>query len=323
MKIKITKIVFILSFILSCVACSEDKLSENSVIDENKTQIEATELDNWILNNITKPYGIEVIYRWEKNSNADGVYIYPPKIEKVRAVLEAVKELGLDTYLLKEVGGKDFLLGRLPIKLYLYGGGNPDENGVERLYNPQLTAAEMCIYNVNEFEPTDFDKVFVLMRSVHHQLAKRLMQFVSYDRDKFYAISGHRYTGTTEPIAAPLGYAKTGKERFGLDNYANKRGFYTMLSFLSAEDDFAEIISSTLTSTPKEVYDAGVVASTPDTDVDPEVNARYAKEAEQAYKEFIAKQTFVNEYVQKEWHINLKQMQVISVRRINNYINQH
>lgn len=323
MKIKITKIAFILSFILSCVACSEDKLSGNSVINENKTQIEATELDNWILNNITKPYGIEVIYRWKKNSNADGVYIYPPKIEKVRAVLEAVKELGLDTYLLKEVGGKDFLLGRLPIKLYLYGGGNPDENGVERLYNPQLTAAEMCIYNVNEFEPTDFDKVFVLMRSVHHQLAKRLMQFVSYDRDKFYAISGHRYTGTTEPIAAPLGYAKTGKERFGLDNYANKRGFYTMLSFLSAEDDFAEIISSTLTSTPKEVYDAGVAASTPDTDVDPEVNARYAKEAEQAYKEFIAKQTFVNEYVQKEWHINLKQMQVISVRRINNYINQH
>ena len=323
MKIKITKIAFILSFILSCVACSEDKLSGNSVIDENKTQIEATELDNWILNNITKPYGIEVIYRWEKNSNSDGVYIYPPKIEKVRAVLEAVKELGLDTYLLKEVGGKDFLLGRLPIKLYLYGGGNPDENGVERLYNPQLTAAEMCIYNVNEFEPTDFDKVFVLMRSVHHQLAKRLMQFVSYDRDKFYAISGHRYTGTTESIAAPLGYAKTGKERFGLDNYANKRGFYTMLSFLSAEDDFAEIISSTLTSTPKEVYDAGVAASTPDTDVDPEVNARYAKEAEQAYKEFIAKQTFVNEYVQKEWHINLKQMQVISVRRINNYINQH
>lgn len=323
MKIKITKIAFILSFILSCVACSEDKLSVNSVIDENKTQIEATELDNWILNNITKPYGIEVIYRWEKNSNADGIYIYPPKIEKVRAVLEAVKELGLDTYLLKEVGGKDFLLGRLPIKLYLYGGGNPDENGVERLYNPQLTAAEMCIYNVNEFEPTDFDKVFVLMRSVHHQLAKRLMQFVSYDRDKFYVISGHRYTGTTEPIAAPLGYAKTGKERFGLDNYANKRGFYTMLSFLSAEDDFAEIISSTLTSTPKEVYDAGVAASTPDTDVDPEVNARYAKEAEQAYKEFIAKQTFVNEYVQKEWHINLKQMQVISVRRINNYINQH
>ena len=308
---------------LNCIACSEDKLNEVSVIDEGKAQIEATELDNWILNNITKPYGIEVIYRWEKNTNSAGVFIYPPKVEKVRAVLEAVKELGLETYRLNEVGGKDFLLGRVPIKLYLYGGGNPDENGVERLYNPQLTAAEMCLYNVNDFEPGNADKVFVLMRSVHHQLAKRLMQLMNYDYDKFFAISGHRYTGTTEPIAAPLGYAQTGKEKFGLDSYANKRGFYTMLSFLSAEDDFAEIISSTLTSTPKEVYDAGVAAQTPDTDIDPEVNARYAKEAEQAYKEFIEKQAFVNEYVQKNWHINLKQMQVISVRRINAYLKQH
>jgi len=169
----------------------------------------------------------------------------------------------------------------------------------------------------------DADKMFVLMRSVHHQLAKRLMQLIAYDRDKFFTISGHRYTGSTELIAAQLGYASTGKEKFGLDAYANKRGFYTMLSFLSAEDDFAEIISATLTSTPKEVYDATVTAKTPDTDVDPEVNARYAKEAEQAYKEFTEKQAFVNEYVQKSWHINLKQMQVISVRRINAYIKQH
>lgn len=320
---KINKIAFLLLFVLNCIACSEDKLNEVSVIDEGKAQIEATELDNWILNNITKPYGIEVIYRWEKNTNSAGVFIYPPKVEKVRAVLEAVKELGLETYRLNEVGGKDFLLGRVPIKLYLYGGGNPDENGVERLYNPQLTAAEMCLYNVNDFEAGNADKVFVLMRSVHHQLAKRLMQLMNYDYDKFFAISGHRYTGTTEPIAAPLGYAQTGKEKFGLDSYANKRGFYTMLSFLSAEDDFAEIISSTLTSTPKEVFDAGVAAQTPDTDIDPEVNARYAKEAEQAYKEFIEKQAFVNEYVQKNWHINLKQMQVISVRRINAYLKQH
>jgi hypothetical protein len=181
----------------------------------------------------------------------------------------------------------------------------------------------MCLYNVNGFNPGDADKMFVLMRSVHHQLAKRLMQLIAYDRDKFFTISGHRYTGSTESIAAPLGNAHTGKEKFGLDAYANKRGFYTMLSFLSAEDDFAEIISATLTSTPKEVYDATVTAKTPDTDVDPEVNARYAKEAEQAYKEFTEKQAFVNEYVQKNWHINLKQMQVISVRRINAYVKQH
>ncbi len=321
MKLKKIYLAFLMPLIL--MGCSEEKLSDRSVIDDGKKQIETTELDKWILDNITKPYGIEVIYRWEKNAGSTGTFIYPPKLENVRAVLEAVKELGLETYRLKEVGGNDFLLGRLPIKLYLYGGGNPDENGVERLHNPRLTAAEMCLYNVNDFKPGDADKLFVLMRSVHHQLAKRLMQLIPYDRDKFLTISGHRYTGSTEQIATPLGYARTGKEKFGLDAYANKRGFYTMLSFLSAEDDFAEIISATLTATPKELYDASVTAQTPDTDIDPEVNQRYAKEAEQAYKEFTEKQTFVDEYVQKSWHINLKQMQVVSVRRIYSYVKQH
>lgn len=321
MKLKKIYLAFLMPLIL--MGCSEEKLSDRSVIDDGKKQIETTELDKWILDNITKPYGIEVIYRWEKNAGSTGTFIYPPKLENVRAVLEAVKELGLETYRLKEVGGNDFLLGRLPIKLYLYGGGNPDENGVERLHNPRLTAAEMCLYNVNDFKPSDADKLFVLMRSVHHQLAKRLMELIPYDRDKFLTISGHRYTGSTELIAAPLGYAHTGKEKFGLDAYANKRGFYTMLSFLSAEDDFAEIISATLTATPKELYDASVTAQTPDTDIDPEVNQRYAKEAEQAYKEFTEKQTFVDEYVQKSWHINLKQMQVVSVRRIYSYVKQH
>ena len=231
MKVKIRKIALLLFTTLLLTGCGEEKLSDRSVIDDGKQQIETTQLDKWILDNITKPYGIEVVYRWEKNAGATGSFIYPPKIENVRAVLEVVKELGLETYRLKEVGGADFLKGRLPIKLYLYGGGNPDENGVERLHNPQLTAAEMCLYNVNDFNPGDADKVFVLMRSVHHQLAKRLIQLMAYDRDKFFTISGHHYTGSTEPIAAPWGYAQTAKEKFGLDAYANKRGFYAFISF--------------------------------------------------------------------------------------------
>ena len=147
------KIFLVLLTAFTLMGCSNEKLSDRSVVDDGKKQIENTELDKWILDNITKPYGIEVIYRWEKNAGGTGTFIYPPKIEKVRAVLEAVKELGLETYQLKEVAGEGFLRGRVPIKLYLYGGGNPDENGVERLYNHQLTAAEMCLYHVNDFNP--------------------------------------------------------------------------------------------------------------------------------------------------------------------------
>ena len=315
----------IICLLLPCLllACTNELLSEQSVVDAGTVQDPQTELDHWIADSITAPYNIEVVYRWQKNANTGTTFVSPPKPDNVKAILRAVRELCFETYRQENLGGDHFLQGKTPLRIYLYGGKNVDENGVELLNNPQLTPSEMCIFRVDDFKAGDANKMYALMRSVHHQFARRLAELVAYDRDKFTAISGHRYTGSTEPLAAPLGYSKKEKDYFGLADYANKRGFYTMQAFLSAEDDFAEIISSTLCSTPKEVNDAINTAQTPDQDSDPEVQQQYNKEAEQAYKEIVAKQAFVEQYMQKSLHINLKQLQIASLRRINNYIKQH
>lgn len=315
----------IICLLLPCLlqACTNELLSEQSVVDAGAVQNPQTELDRWIADSITAPYNIEVVYRWQKNANTGTTFVSPPKPDNVKAILRAVRELCFETYRQENLGGVDFLQGKTPLRIYLYGGQNVDENGVELLNNPQLTPSEMCIFRVDDFKAGDANKMYALMRSVHHQFARRLAELVAYDRDKFTAISGHRYTGSTEPLAAPLGYSKKEKDYFGLADYANKRGFYTMQAFLSAEDDFAEIISSTLCSTPKEVNDAINTAQTPDQDSDPEVQQQYNKEAEQAYKEIVAKQVFVEQYMQKSLHINFKQLQIASLRRINNYIKQH
>ena len=315
----------IICLLLPCLlqACTNELLSEQSVVDAGAVQNPQTELDRWIADSITAPYNIEVVYRWQKNANTGTTFVSPPRPDNVKAILRAVRELCFETYRQENLGGVDFLQGKTPLRIYLYGGQNVDENGVELLNNPQLTPSEMCIFRVDDFKAGDADKMYALMRSVHHQFARRLAELVTYDRDKFTAISGHRYTGSTEPLAAPLGYSKKEKDYFGLADYANKRGFYTMQAFLSAEDDFAEIISSTLCATPKEVNDAINTAQTPDQDSDPEVQQQYNKEAEQAYKEIVAKQAFVEQYMQKSLHINLKQLQITSLRRINNYIKQH
>ena len=315
----------IICLLLPCLlqACTNELLSEQSVVDAAMVQTPQTELDRWIADSITAPYNIEVVYRWQKNANTGTTFVSPPRPDNVKAILRAVRELCFETYRQENLGGVDFLQGKTPLRIYLYGGKNVDENGVELLNNPQLTPSEMCIFRVDDFKAGDTDKMYALMRSVHHQFARRLAELVAYDRDKFTAISGHRYTNSTEPLAAPLGYSKKEKDYFGLADYANKRGFYTMQAFLSAEDDFAEIISSTLCSTPKEVNDAIKTAQTPDQDSDPEVQQQYNKEAEQTYKEIVAKQAFVEQYMQKSLHINLKQLQITSLRRINNYIKQH
>ena len=114
--IKIKAILLLFATVI-LAACSSEKLNETSVIDEGRKQIATTELDKWILENITIPYGIEVVYRWEKNAGSAGSYIYPPKLENVRKVLEAVRVMGLETYRLKETGG-----GSLSSYIYMEEG---------------------------------------------------------------------------------------------------------------------------------------------------------------------------------------------------------
>ena len=63
--IKIKAILLLFATVI-LAACSSEKLNETSVIDEGRRQIATTELDKWILENITIPYGIEVVYRWEE-----------------------------------------------------------------------------------------------------------------------------------------------------------------------------------------------------------------------------------------------------------------
>ena len=72
--IKIKAILLLFATVI-LAACSSEKLNETSVIDEGRKQIATTELDKWILENITIPYGIEVVYRWEKNAGSAVSYI--------------------------------------------------------------------------------------------------------------------------------------------------------------------------------------------------------------------------------------------------------
>ena len=114
----------IISFLLA--GCEEEaSLSARSVVEAGETERERTELDKWILDTFTRPYGIEVEYRWDKNAVQNGSYIYPPEVANVKSVLNTIKTLWIDLYTAPELGGDKFLLGKNPLKIYMYGGRNP------------------------------------------------------------------------------------------------------------------------------------------------------------------------------------------------------
>ena len=312
-------ITLLLPLMMITSGCQNAPLSDTSVLAPTAETTNESELDQWIMQSITQPYQIEVLYRWDEKELL-GTYVYPPREEKVRSVLETIKYLFLESLELSPIGGPHYLKGKLPIRIKMYGGHNLDPHGVELLYNPLGTPVEMSIYNVNSFDPRDPEKVYLLMRSVFHQFAKRMLELYPYDRDKFYRISGHRYLSSTEPIAIPLSYHHSPKERFGLDTYAGRRGCYTIYGLLSAEDDMAEMISATLLSTPQEIQNFLEEVSIPDEDNDPEVSERYAREATKAHSELLKKQAFLHKYIKVHWGVDLTKAEVTILRRMAQFI---
>ena len=60
-------------------------------------------------------------------------------------------------------------------------------------------------------------------------------------------------------------------------------------------------------------------AATPDTDADPEVQARYTEEAKVAAQQLRRKQAFVTDYLQKVWHVDFRRWQITTARKLRSY----
>jgi hypothetical protein len=299
-------------------SCGEDALSSTSVIAQRQSSVQETELDRWIRDSITLPYGIEVVYRQENHGGAATDYLYPPRREQVKPVLRAFRTLCLESFAFADQDRSNFLLGRAPLRLVLYGGAYADAHGMVRLSLPQAPTT-MMLTHCNAFSPDDPNKVYLLARMGFHQLTRRLLAQLPYDRVAFSAISGDRYTGSTASLVAPWQAGRTVDQQFGIDSWANKRGFLTIHGMVSSEEDMAEMISATICATPLQVQQALTEAATPDTDADPEVQARYTEEAKVAAQQLRRKQAFVTDYLQKVWHVDFRRWQITTARKLRSY----
>ena len=299
-------------------SCGEDALSSTSVIAQRQSSVQETELDRWIRDSITLPYGIEVVYRQENHGGAATDYLYPPRTEQVKPVLRAFRTLCLESFAFADQDRSNFLLGRAPLRLVLYGGAYADAHGMVRLSLPQAPTT-MMLTHCNAFSPDDPNKVYLLARMGFHQLTRRLLAQLPYDRVAFSAISGDRYTGSTASLVAPWQAGRTIDQQFGIDSWANKRGFLTIHGMVSSEEDMAEMISATICATPLQVQQALTEAATPDTDADPEVQARYTEEAKVAAQQLSRKQAFVTDYLQKVWRVDFRRWQITTARKLRSY----
>lgn len=100
-------------------SCSEEDLSPESVIVDSNTPL--NEFDEWLMENYTKPYNIDFIYRADDREYSMDHTLAPPNYAHSIAVAKILRHLWLGT--LDDVKGMNFTKAYIPKTIVLVGSG--------------------------------------------------------------------------------------------------------------------------------------------------------------------------------------------------------
>jgi substrate import-associated zinc metallohydrolase lipoprotein len=181
-------------------------------------------VDQWIYDSLTRPYNIEVLYRWqpaEVNFTAD---LVPPIEGNVIPAMSAMKQIWIDPYNVET--GSDALIKRLaPKSMILVGSAEYLANGA-RLLGQAEGGNKIAMYVINEFEKTNIGALREMLHTIEHEFAHILHQNVLYPVE-FKSITP-QYTSSWFNFSNAQGQAA---------------GFASAYAMSGPDDDFVETIS--------------------------------------------------------------------------------
>lgn len=295
--------IFVFSLLL-CACNSREELSTESVLI---SEIKHTDsLDQWLYQTYTKPYNIEVKYRWDANTTGLTQTTTPPTREQVEPAMQAVNLLWIEVY--KKLVGEDFLKRYAPKEIYLYGGKNLDSEGYEQIKSTHAPL-QMPLFKINDFKKSDSTSVAQVMRMVHHHFAKALIQQKPFDKEAFSQLNFYAYN------------TNWGKhdinELYHLTTRASDFGYYSLLAARgSVEEDFAETVSAMLCSSKQDIDEMIEGYAGYANPYDPEDKER----ARKAVKTLNAKRAFVIKYFKDNFDLNFNRLQFESVAQLKTYL---
>jgi substrate import-associated zinc metallohydrolase lipoprotein len=198
-------------------------------------------IDTWLENTFTKPYNIEVKYRWDAYEIPLNKTLVPPLITKVQPVMEAVKAIWIDPY--EQEAGADFIKKFCPKQYVLVGSLNWNNNGTVVLATAE-GGLKVVLYGVNDFDKKDVAGVKQMLHTIHHEFGHILHQNVLYPLS-YKQITPGSYTSNWYNVS---------------DAQASSLGYITPYSMLNPDEDFVEVLSTMLVE-GKTGFDALVNAS--------------------------------------------------------------
>lgn len=274
--------------------CSEEKLNlEQEIYGLGGIDEQQTELDQWLYENYTKPYNIEIKYKWNSFELNTTSQLVPIMEQFVKPSMEMIKAVWFEPY--KAMAGEAFLKQMAPKKIILVGSPEYNDDGSQVLGQAE-GGRKITLFDGNSYNPSDADWIRSIMHTIEHEYAHILHQTKSFD-PSFKTISAGDYN--------PTGWTNESEVS------ALLQGFYSAYSMSGVDEDFVEIASLIMVY-GKEWRDVRIdlleelSTSTPSTGETPEQAAQriaLASEAQKALDKLLAKEEIVVNYFKNVWGV--------------------
>lgn len=221
-----------LPLLFGAVSCREKEvIADDIVIPGLGGTDEATnELDQWLFDNFTKPYNIEVTYRWnaaQMYSSVTSSRLVPVEYEKVMPVMAAIRDVWFEPYV--KAAGDAFMKELAPKKVVLVG--SPEyQSGAIKLGQAE-GGNKILLLNINYFDASDEAQLRQQLHTIMHEFGHILHQNKMYDK-------------TFQDISA--GYYEPDGWKEYTDTEAYQLGFTRNYGMNCVDDDFVEVLSMVL-----------------------------------------------------------------------------
>ncbi len=226
---KIKRAVGLMILFLVVSSCSENENLDVDLTTYNSDTYVPTAVDEWITENLTDPYNIQVVYRFERSLTDVSRDISPAKLEQVQPTMQMVLDGFLKVY--EKVAGPTFIKTLTPKQFVLYGSVSYNTNGSVTLGTAD-GGRRVVLYDLNNLNVANANDVRGRLRTIHHEFTHIVNQNIVIPPN-FELVSAADYfadwtnSANSETVSKNLGF---------VSRYARS----------SFEEDFAEMTAHLL-----------------------------------------------------------------------------
>jgi substrate import-associated zinc metallohydrolase lipoprotein len=292
MKKRLLYISMVMLSSLVVASCKKKEVLTDNIVGLGGDTWVKGPLDEWIYQNYTKPYNIEVKYKWDRSELSD-IYktVVPIKEDLVIPVMDIIKQTWINPYV--EVKGADFIKTYSQKQFYLAGSPSFNSDGTITLGQAEA-GRKIIMLDLNTFDKSNKRAVRQILHTMHHEFGHILHQNIAFTPE-YQRISAGSYTPTW----------------FNLSNAeALSLGFITPYASSGKDDDFVEVLA-TLFEGGEANFDNvinNLFVLTSSGAVVRNALGVYEPNSE-ARNKLLRKKAIVIDYLREKWGINMAELQ--------------